>query len=153
MKKILFISILVLCSVFHAPLSSIAQVPTYVPTSGLVGWWPFNGNANDESGNGNNGTVNGATLTSDRFGEVNKAYSFDGSNLVSNFITLSNFRPIFGGRRPEHGDRWFNDGVQLLRPNPLNLGQGTPQAVGIGRAPQTLQRSGMMPCFYYKLVY
>jgi hypothetical protein len=43
-----------------------------------VGWWPFNGNANDESGNGNNGTVNGATLTSDRFGNTNSAYSFDG---------------------------------------------------------------------------
>jgi hypothetical protein len=56
----------------------MAQVPSYVPTNGLVGWWPFNGNANDESGNGNNGTVNGATLTSDRFGNANKAYSFDG---------------------------------------------------------------------------
>ncbi|MFY7943724.1 MAG: LamG-like jellyroll fold domain-containing protein, partial [Crocinitomicaceae bacterium] len=41
--------------------------------------WPFNGNANDESGNGNNGTVNGATLTTDRFGNANKAYSFDGN--------------------------------------------------------------------------
>jgi hypothetical protein len=24
-----------------------AQVPSYVPTNGLVGYWPFNGNAND----------------------------------------------------------------------------------------------------------
>jgi hypothetical protein len=51
-----------------------------VPTNGLVGWWPFNGNANDESGNGNHGTVNGATLTSDRNGAGNKAYNFDGIN-------------------------------------------------------------------------
>ena len=51
-----------------------------VPTNGLVGWWPFNGNANDESGNGNNGTVNGATLTSDRFGNTGKAYNYDGTN-------------------------------------------------------------------------
>ncbi len=58
----------------------MAQVPSYVPTNGLVGWWPFNGNANDESGNGNNGTVNGATLTADRFGMLNKAYNFDGIN-------------------------------------------------------------------------
>lgn len=56
----------------------MAQVPSYVPTNGLVGWWPFNGNANDASGNGNNGTVNGATLTADRNGNANKAYSFDG---------------------------------------------------------------------------
>ncbi len=38
--------------------ATMAQVPNYVPTNGLVGWWPFNGNANDESGNGNNGIVN-----------------------------------------------------------------------------------------------
>jgi hypothetical protein len=67
--------------------ATIAQVPSYVPTNGLVGWWPFNGNANDESGNGNNGTVNGATLTNDRFGNVNKAYSFDG---VDDFIDVGN---------------------------------------------------------------
>jgi hypothetical protein len=59
-----------------------AQVPSYVPTNGLVGYWPFNGNANDESGNGNNGTVNGATLTTDRNGVANKAYSFDGNDWI-----------------------------------------------------------------------
>ena len=32
-----------------------AQVPDYVPTEGLVAWYPFNGNANDESGNGYDG--------------------------------------------------------------------------------------------------
>jgi hypothetical protein len=60
-------------------------VPSYVPTNGLVGYWPFNGNANDASGNGNNGTVNGATLTTDRFGQTNKAYDFNGTN---NRITI-----------------------------------------------------------------
>lgn len=59
-----------------------AQIPSYVPSNGLVGWWPFNGNANDESGNGNNGTVNGATLTTDRFGVGNKAFSFNGSSKI-----------------------------------------------------------------------
>jgi hypothetical protein len=59
---------------------AFSQVPSYVPINGLVGYWPFNGNANDESGNGNNGTVNGATLTTDRNGVANKAYSFDGVN-------------------------------------------------------------------------
>lgn len=65
--------------------ATMAQVPNYLPTNGLVGWWPFNGNANDESGNGNNGTVNGASLTSDRFGVSNSAYSFNGLN---DFITV-----------------------------------------------------------------
>ena len=62
---------------------SVPQVCQNLPNnlqSGLVGYWPFCGNANDESGNGNNGTVNGATLTTDRFGSVNSAYSFDGVN-------------------------------------------------------------------------
>ena len=74
MKKLL----LILSLAFS--LNAFSQVPSYVPSSGLVGWWPFTGNANDSSGNGNNGTVNGATLTSDRFGNINQAYSFDGTN-------------------------------------------------------------------------
>jgi hypothetical protein len=58
---------------------------------GLVGYWPFCGNANDESGNGNDGTVNGATLTEDRFGNANAAYSFDGVNdyIITEDIGIS----------------------------------------------------------------
>ena len=43
---------------------------------GLVAYYPFNGNANDVSGNGKDGIVNGATLTNDRFGNPNSAYRF-----------------------------------------------------------------------------
>lgn len=63
-----------------------AQLPSYVPTTGLVGYYPFTGNANDVSGNANNGTVNGATLTSDRFGSLNCAYHFTSS--TTNKISL-----------------------------------------------------------------
>lgn len=49
-----------------------------VPSNGLIGWWPFNGNANDESGNGNNGSVNGPVLSTDRFGNESSAFDFDG---------------------------------------------------------------------------
>jgi hypothetical protein len=68
------------------------NIPSYVPKDGLVGWWPFNGNANDESGNGNNGTVNGATLTADRNGNVNSAYSFNGinQNITKNSFSINN---------------------------------------------------------------
>ena len=51
-----------------------------IPTNGLVAWYPFNGNANDESGKENNGTVFGATLTSDRNEDANSAYFFSGQN-------------------------------------------------------------------------
>lgn len=56
------------------------------PTSGLVGYWTFTGNANDASGNNHNGTVNGAILTSDKFGNPNCAYSFDG---VDDYIAIA----------------------------------------------------------------
>jgi hypothetical protein len=82
MKKHLLILAAALLSI-----SPFAQIPNYVPSNGLVGWWPFNGNANDESGNGNNGTVNGATLANDRFGNASSAYSFDG---VDDFINVIN---------------------------------------------------------------
>jgi hypothetical protein len=74
-----------------------AQVPSYVPTNGLVGYWPFSGNANDQTPSGNNGTVNGATLTTDRFGNSNSSYEFNGTSNIINFgssqslINLSNF--------------------------------------------------------------
>lgn len=55
--------------------------------TGLVAYYPFNGNANDESGNGNNGTVYGATLTNDRFGKTNSAYNF--TNQVLTYISGS----------------------------------------------------------------
>jgi len=54
------------------------NLPSYLPKDGLVGWWPFNGNANDESGNGNHGTVNGATLTTDRNGKQNRGKYYFG---------------------------------------------------------------------------
>ena len=51
-------------------------------TSGLIAYYPFNGNANDESGNGNHGTVNGATLSSDRLGSSNSAYAFEQNDFI-----------------------------------------------------------------------
>jgi hypothetical protein len=66
------------------------SLPSNLQT-GLVGYWPFCGNANDESGNGNDGVVNGATLTEDRFGNVNAAYGFDG---LSNYIEVQDDNSI-----------------------------------------------------------
>jgi hypothetical protein len=53
-------------------------IPEYVPTDGLVSWFPFNGNADDESGSGNFGTINRAKLCADRFEKNNRAFQFDG---------------------------------------------------------------------------
>ena len=82
-------------NIYNSSLPQTACLPANVPTTGLVGYWPFCGNANDESGNGNNGTNNGATLTADRFGNANSAYSFDGINDLisipdSNALSITN---------------------------------------------------------------
>ena len=75
MKKITLI-ILVNCSF---AISVISQtIPNYIPTDGLIGWWPFNGNADDESMNGNSAINHGCKLTTDRFGIKNSAYYFVG---------------------------------------------------------------------------
>lgn len=51
-----------------------------VQTGQLVAYYPFNGNAQDQSGFGNHGTVFGATLVADRFGKTGSAYYFDGND-------------------------------------------------------------------------
>lgn len=64
-----------------------------LPVEGLVAWYPFNGNANDESGNNNNGTIHGGVVTtSDRFNESNKAYIFNGTSGYIEIPTLNNFQ-------------------------------------------------------------
>jgi hypothetical protein len=53
----------------------------------LVAYYPFNGNADDESAYENHGIVHGATLTEDRFGNPNRAYRFDG---IDDYISVAN---------------------------------------------------------------
>lgn len=94
-----------------------AAANTYAAlTDGLVTYYSFNGNASDISGNGNHGTVNGAMLTTDRFGNANSAFSFDG---VNDYISASaDILPT--------ADRtvalWFN--ANSLSSLPILLGYG-----------------------------
>ncbi len=60
--------------------NNFSPIPFYIPKDSLVAWFPFNGNAEDESGNGNTGLSLGAVLTSDRSGNTEKAFSFNGFN-------------------------------------------------------------------------
>lgn len=76
--------LLLLIPLLHAiALTAMADLNT-----DLVAYYPFNGNANDESGNGRNGSVSGAVLVADRFGDPNRAYSFDGSDDHVDIPTL-----------------------------------------------------------------
>jgi len=55
---------------------------------GLIAYYPFNGNANDESGHGHDGVVHGATLTEDMCGRADSAYWFDGTDTC--YIEIEN---------------------------------------------------------------
>ena len=61
-------------------ITILAQIPSNVPQNGLLAYYAFNGNTNDLSGNNNHLTNNNATLTSDRSGNTNTAYAFNGTN-------------------------------------------------------------------------
>ncbi|MFP5043063.1 LamG-like jellyroll fold domain-containing protein [Parasediminibacterium sp. JCM 36343] len=80
-----------LLSLFAILLLTATTINAQIPTNGLIAYYPFSGNAIDSSGNGNNGTVNGAILSNDRFGNTNSAYSFNG---VSSYITVPQTKQI-----------------------------------------------------------
>jgi hypothetical protein len=69
-----------------------STVSTDTVQSGLIAYYPFNGNANDETVNKNHGVPNGATLTTDRNGKPNSAYYFMKSEKA--LIKLNNIMPI-----------------------------------------------------------
>ncbi len=62
-------------------------------TAGLVAYFPFNGNTLDASGNGNNATNFGATLTSDQWGNPNSAYLFNGTSNYMKILNNSGLQP------------------------------------------------------------
>ncbi|RFS15455.1 LamG domain-containing protein [Emticicia sp. C21] len=101
-------------------------LPSFAQNSvpqGLIAYYPFNGNANDVSGSGNNGTVVGALLTTDRFGNANNAYSFNGS---SDYISINNPANLPLGNSPRTISVWLN---------PANwAGEWTLTAVAYGSA-------------------
>lgn len=65
--------------IYDRELSS-REIEEIYGSRGVILDIPMLGNAKDLSGNGNDGTVNGATLTTDKDGRVNRAYSFNGTS-------------------------------------------------------------------------
>jgi hypothetical protein len=78
MKKIVVVAVAVIGMMFFCGVNVHAGL-----SNGLVAYYPFNGNADDGSGNGNDGTVDGAIFAEDRFGNSSSAYSFDGMVLIT----------------------------------------------------------------------
>ena len=102
---------LVLCVTLHA------QIPSYVPADGLVGWWPFNGNANDESGNGNDFSAYNVLQANDRFGNLNSAFEFNGIELGGGSSLVSDSTLFNIGQEEYSIQFWFkiNDLNQVTR--------------------------------------
>ena len=79
--------------VVHPLPVNLGQATTNL-SQGLAAFYPFNGNASDESGNNHPTSVNGALLTTDRFGQPNSAYNFDG---INDYIALGQEIDIHSG--------------------------------------------------------
>ena len=87
---------------------------------GLIAYYPFNGNANDESGSDYNGTVIGASLTTDRRGTSDKAYAFDG---VDDWIDVTAHNMPLTGNAVRSVSFWMKDELPLMNVvNPIQFG-------------------------------
>lgn len=98
-----FYSIL-LCAVLIHPLC--AQ-----PTDNVIAYYPFNGNANDVTINKKHGNATRVTLTADRLGKPNAAYSYNGTNSL---IYLPNY--LFPNNTAFSFSLWFKFSGTVLRP-------------------------------------
>ncbi|MDB5228748.1 MAG: hypothetical protein JWN78_2941 [Bacteroidota bacterium] len=84
-----------------------------------VACYSFDGNANDRSGNGFNGTVVNATLTADRRGKPNSAYLF--SQASGSYIELPTYASILGTSDDFSVSMWLKFSGVDAGPTPLGL--------------------------------
>ncbi|HOI31599.1 MAG TPA: T9SS type A sorting domain-containing protein [Bacteroidales bacterium] len=93
--------------------------------SALVAFYPFNGNANDESGNGNNGIVTGAILTTDRYDNPDAAFLFNGETDVitipySNSLNITEALSIAAWINVEYKSLPYLGRIVIKNPLPNN---------------------------------
>jgi hypothetical protein len=122
---------------------SAQPLPSYVPTSGILGWYPFNGDSDDESGGGNDMVLyGGPTLSADRFGTALSCYYMDGMNdyMVTqnkNFDASTNHSISIWFRLDDAARRWqtiYNTDIHRIECVTYNwfLTQGFDIALGDG---------------------
>jgi hypothetical protein len=76
------LSALVLFLWVPQPSTFAQNLPPYLPADGLLGWWPFNGNANDESGNLTNVVAENCQFVDDRAQNSESALVLSGNGFV-----------------------------------------------------------------------
>jgi hypothetical protein len=144
MRRILAIAAVLTTRTIHA------QPPSYVPTNGLVGWWPFNGNANDESGNGNNGVINPGTngsinFVNDRNGNVASSTRFVSNpvwNSLGPYIEISNSNNLLTSSDFTI-NYWINVDANNQNGEIINKGADNLPGVFISRINTTILQSGI----------
>ena len=124
-NKIYYIGVLFFCA------GCLQAVIGQNLNEGLLAYYPFNGNAKDETGNGYDGNVAGATLDSDRFGAKKSAYKFSRNRQL---ITLSNTKSKFNFLKSSYSIsawvKWIGgqNGTYLIS----KWKPGNPNSFGIG---------------------
>lgn len=96
------------------------SLKSQISTVNRVAYYSFSGNANDESGNNNNGTVSGATLTTDKNGIANSAYSF----VTPSDILTGTLNPCWTNSRNFTVSAWIKTSGNI-RQDILGLGTRT----------------------------
>ena len=86
-------------SLVRQPRKPIIEPPQTISQSivpALLCYYPFDGNAQDESGNELHGNIYGATLTIDRFGILDSAFHFNGKNSYIEIPKSAHLNPVNG---------------------------------------------------------
>jgi hypothetical protein len=121
MKQLLILLLIGLTSL------NAQTIPSYIPTNGLVGWWPFNGNGNDQFGQ-NYLTPFGPCGSVDRFGQTNGCLEFEGTNMAAEYLQATNVSPFISNNFSY--SFWFN--TDTIRPNTGGLSWPTQSIFCVG---------------------
>lgn len=121
---------------FTPTASPRSGLPANVSRENLIAFFPFNGNVNDESGNGHKSILHNATLAEDRFGLPSSAYYFDG---IDDFILVPTLNEFGSQLESFTICLWlkteFNDSPQWRSViNTINNGQNTLLAIELNRS-------------------
>jgi hypothetical protein len=114
--------IIMLVSIGIIGISAIVKgqpLPSYVPGTGLLGWWSFTGNGNDISGNANNAVNYGATFSTDRHGNAGSAVNVDG---ISTYLQVPTPNFAFSETGTFTYSVWVNKQVQTTSAVVLMIG-------------------------------
>ena len=115
-----------------------------IPTNGLVGYWPFTGNANDATAGGHNGDLRGTTLPAlitDRHGNTNSAYAFTAGGTIPNHIYVG--RNVLSNYSQMAVSLWFKTGSTTLS---LPLSSGNNNEYNIQINPNGKIATGTFHC-------